>query len=187
MQREIEVKGTVFDAVLFAAESSKGADFVRRVRDAIPGEAGEALRFGGVVASGWYPVAWYRQMYGAIVAIGGSDRLAVELGHVSTARDITTIHRVLFRVLSVELLLKQSGKVLAQYFRGARITVTSSAPRSVRLAYSDFHGFDRILWLDLLGSAEEMLLQTGAKAVWSRYVEGGTDASPNAVLEAGWQ
>ncbi len=177
----------MFDAVLFAAEALKGAEFVTRARLAVPDEAGEALRFGGVVASGWYPVGWYRQLFGALVALAGDERFAFEVGRVSTARDISTIHRVLFRMLSAETLLKQSGKVLAQYFRGARVTVDASSPRSVRMRYADFYGFDRLLWSDLRGSAEEMLKHTGAKAIWSRYVEGGAGAEPSAVLEAGWQ
>lgn len=177
------VKGLAFHSVLRAMAQMRGDEFVRRVRAAIPGEGGDAVRDGVVVANGWYPTAWYRAFYGTAVELSGETDFARECGRVSVQYDVTIVHKLLFRVLSPETLTRQGAKLFKMYFDPAELDIV---PKESKLFHLRFHGclgFDRNLWMDQWGGTEELVRYCGGAGSRLRLLTGGQDNDTAMELE----
>lgn len=176
--KELSVKGTAFKQVLDTYRDSRGEAFHAEVLATVPGDAGEALRTGTLLASAWQPVAWYRALLRAGSELGGGLPFAQDIGRRSAERDIGTVHRVIFQLVSVETLVRQLPRFLGLYFDGGRGVVESSQIESTergtfRVTFTDFFGFDEYVWMDFLGGCEAILAATGKKNVRARVVRGG--------------
>lgn len=178
----MRVKGSAFRQVIDTWVELRGRAFADQALASLEGPAGEALRHGAVIASGMYAVGWY----GALVREGAETSadpaaFAHEVGRRSTERDIGTLHRLLFRALSVETIVNQVPRLLGLYFEGGRGQVVVAAPGRIRLTFEAFHGFDEYLWRDLAGACEAMLAATGVFATKATVIEGGL--ADRAVVE----
>lgn len=184
--KELNVKGTAFKQVLDTYRDVRGDAFHAEVLAAIPGPCGEALRSGTLLASAWQPVAWYRALHRTGSERGGGLPFVLEIGRRSAERDIGTVHRVIFKLISVETIVKQLPRFLGLYFDGGRGAVESSQVESAergtfRVSFTDFLGFDEYVWMDFLGGCEAILAATGKKNVRARIVRGGR--ADDALIE----
>ncbi|MFO0564746.1 MAG: hypothetical protein U0263_03740 [Polyangiaceae bacterium] len=157
------------------------------VLEKMPTESGQALRYGEVIASGWYPVGWYRELFGASVEVSGNIHIAREIGRASIRREINGVHRMLFRILSVETLQKQGARFFQSYFRPTEVRVTRVGDRQALIHYSNCHGFDRNLWLEQVGCIEELLTQAGTELPRVRILAGGGDGDERCEVETRWR
>ncbi len=185
---EIQIKGTPFLSVLSALQHWKGVEAANRVRQALPGEVGNAVRLGTLLVAGWYPVAWYRALYETILAqVGGGDETVRHLGRTSTELDAKGIYRLVFKILSPQAVFSQSAKLVNQYFSGVTLQVEELRDGHARARYVGFRGFNRVLWLELMASGERVMELAGAKALKSRVLKGGGDQDAELDLDITWQ
>src|SRR5262245_57643997 len=97
---EIVAKGSSFLGVLKALEALRGTEARERVLGALQGEISEPLRYGQVLAMGWYPVTWYAELHAAIDrCLGEGPALARKLSHHATLADINSIYRFVAAML----------------------------------------------------------------------------------------
>lgn len=184
---ELHVKGTAFRQVLDTYREVMGDAFADRVRDTMPGPGGDALRSGTLLASSWQPVAWYRALLRTGTEMSGEGlAFAQKIGRRSAERDIGTVHRVIFRMVSVETLVRQIPRLIGLYFDGGHGALESKTGDGVergvfRVSFDAFAGFDELVWLDFVGGCESMLAATGKKNCRARIVSGGRAA--DAVIE----
>jgi len=183
---EIEVKGLAFVNVLGALKEVRGEALEKRVIDTMPDDSRSALRLGSVLANGWYPVRWYRDLFGAAVSASREPNLPRELGRVSVRRDVKGVHRLLFRVMSVETLQAQGARFFKSYFRPAEVNVERIARRSARVHYAQCVGFDRNIWQEQLGGVEELLASCGVTSPRVLVLAGGSDQDTGMDLESRW-
>ena len=94
---------------------------------------------------------------------------------------MTTLYRVVFSVLSPELVAKQSPRLFGLFYRGATVTLVDAGPGFARVEYTGCAGFDRWVWLDFMSGSEAVLALTGAKDVRTEVESGGTADSLRAV------
>ena len=184
---ELEAKGQSFHSVLAAFEELRGPALVAAVKQEIGGEFGEALRFGSLLPSGWYPVAWYRELFktGAELAPDVLN-MGREAGRLSGAREIRGIYKVIFRALSTETIALQAPRLFKLFYSGGKVEVLESNKKFARVHYSECFGFDRHLWQDLLGGAESIFAATGAKDLRIRVEEGGGNGDHQMLTTATW-
>ena len=179
---ELQVKGAAFKQVLDTYREVRGDEFARQVLANVPGQGGEQLRLGAVLASSMHPVAWYRDLLRAGSDLSGRGaEFAHEIGRRSAERDIGTMHRLIFRALSTETLMKQVPRILGLYFDGGRGVADVQGPGNVRLTCTDFFGFDHLVWRDFAGGCEAMLAATRVSEAQARIIAGGT--AERAVIE----
>ena len=183
---EIEVKGLAFVNVLAAIEEVRGDVFRKRVIDAMPNDSRSALRLGSVLATGWYPVRWYRELFGAAVAASREPSLPRELGRVSVRRDVKGVHRLLFRIMSVETLQAQGARFFKSYYKPTEVRVERVDRRSARVHYAQCIGFDRNIWQEQLGGVEELLASCGVTSPRVLVLAGGGDQDTDMDLESRW-
>ncbi len=184
---EIQAKGLNFASVLRALEALRGHDFLAHAIEAMPPESGSAIQHGSVIASGWYPIRWYRELVDAAVELSRDQGLPQEIGRVSFQAEIKGVHRLLFRVMSVETLQAQGARFFKAYFRPTKVTVERIEPGVARTHYQQCFGFNRNLWQEQVGGVRELLRQSGIAQPRMRILAGGNDADSAMDLEVCWR
>lgn len=184
---EVQAKGLTFLSVLAAIEDLRGAAFRDRVIDAMPEESGRELRYGSVLASGWYPIRWYRELFAAATDIAHDFGFAREIGRASVRREVRGVHRLLFKVMSIETLQNQGTRFFRSYFRPSDVTTERLAPGLGRTLYRNCTGFDKNLWQEQLGCIEELLKQAGVQLPRVRVLSGGGDGDGYMEIETRWR
>lgn len=184
--KERSVKGAAFRQLLDTYEEARGRAFREDVLAKTPGPGGEALRTGSVIASGMAPLAWYRAMLGTAAELSGNGLVfSREMGRRSAERDIGTLHRMIFRVLSIDTMAQQIPRLIGLYFDGGKGVVESKTPGQLRIRFTELDGFDEHVWMDFLGGIEAMLAAAGAKGPRAKILSGGK--ADGAVVEVAFR
>ncbi|MBX3248569.1 MAG: hypothetical protein KF901_15435 [Myxococcales bacterium] len=184
---EPRVKGVAFRSVLGAADALAGPEVVAAALHALGPDDANMLQL-EVVPIGWYPLALYRRLLASLEgASGRGDAFLRELGAASVDRDIKTVYRVFFRVLSPETVLGLSGKFFNQYYDTGTLSVAERGRGFARIEYRGCEGFDRRVWSELLAGAEATLRIAGARSVRSRVLQGGGDGDIDTTIEGTWE
>lgn len=155
---DVRSKGTNIQGILATIARVHGEPVRERVAATVDGEAGEALRNGAIVSSGWYPVAWHDATLRAIEACFPSRRTIVrELAYASVKNDFQTLFKVVSLVASPGFALTNATKVMARYYDGGRLTVVEARDGFVHLRFDDYLGFTPRLWEDVYGGMEGII------------------------------
>jgi hypothetical protein len=185
--KELRVKGQNFHSVLWALGEMRGQVFRDAVLAGVGSEAGEALRYGTLLSSNLYPIAWYRELFRAVLGQTPAEpNFAREVGKVSAGRDVRGVYRIIFRALSTEIMIKQSPRLFRLFYEGGQVDVQDVKSGFARVRYAECFGFDRNLWLDLLGGSESILLASGAKDLRIRVEAGGGDGQEHMQASVVW-
>lgn len=155
---DVRSKGTNIQGILATVARVHGAPMRERVAAAVEGEAGEALRNGAIVSSGWYPVAWHDAALRAIEACFPAQRAIVrEMAYESVKNDFRTLFKVVSLVASPGFALTNATKVMARYYDGGRLTVVEAREGLVHFRFDDYVGFTPRLWEDVHGGMEGII------------------------------
>ena len=186
MGEEIRTKGSNITAMVAAIESVRGAELREKIIADVPGQGGDEIRAKSVIAAGWYPIGWYRDLLATIVK-HADGALVRQLGRASTRANVSTIHKIFMRMISPHTLIKQGGRLFSSYFEGASVTIENVEGQTERIAWSDCHGFDRNCWQDQIGSTEELVTMSGAQVLRTKIVSGGQDRDAKMTIELTWK
>jgi len=181
-----KVKGVVFRSVLDTLDIVRDRGFRARVEAALDGELGEAWTHGGVVVSGWYPVAWYCDLWRVVRTFEDSDELVRVVGRESMELDFRTYHKLILRMLSPPTIMKVAQRVFGRYFDTGRIEVVDTAPHRLRARWSDVGGFDDNLWIEHMAGAEHLVRLAAGDTTRLRVVSGARGGDRHAEVEATW-
>lgn len=156
--RPLKAKGVNFRGMTTALTRRGGQALVDRVLARVPGEVGEALRLGAVVAGGWYPGDWYDALLRAIEDEHPAEKNIVRnLTREAVTDDFSTIFKVISLVVSPEAALRNAAKILARYWDGGLITVVETREGYTHFVFEEFHGFTRRMWADFQGGLEAII------------------------------
>jgi hypothetical protein len=182
-----QVKGIAFRSVIRSLEKLRGESAVESALNAMPEELAQSLRYGKIVASGWYPIEWYRHMYAAILSTTGEgERLVYDLGRESAYMDITGVYKAVFKLLSPQVVFSLSARLFSNYYTVGTVTIVESRKGFVQTSWSGCTDFDRYFWVDILASTEVYLELAGAKNVRIRVVSGGGPGDDHMLTQAYW-
>jgi len=182
------VKGLAFRTVLTLVERARGPEGVEGSLAAMPEEVGRALRYGEIIAAGWYPVDWYRAMWSGIrSATGGGDAFVRQLGRDAIDHDFGSVYRVLMRMLTPKTLLSIGMRHFHHIYDTGEVQLTDPTSKSVRLRFDGCVGFDHAMWIEVLGSCERLAELAGGKDAQATIVSGGGDHDDACVAAAVWR
>ncbi len=187
MAQDIRTKGSNVIAMVAALETVRDAAFREAVVKQVPGEGGEEIRAKSIIAAGWYPIGWYRDLLGTIVKRAGDPMIVRDLGKASTRANVSAIHRVFMRMISPHTLIKQGGRLFSSYFENASVSIENVEGQNERISWKDCFGFDKNCWRDQIGSTEELVVMSGAKVLRSKVIAGGEDRDATMVLDLAWK
>lgn len=182
-----KVKGVAFRSVLAALEELRGKAVVDRALASLSADDRSSIEF-RVVNTGWYPIELYCTLLQAIATSSGEgESLVRSIGATALRRDVTGVYKVMFRVFSPESVLAISGKLFGFYYDTGSLSITERRHGYARSEYQRCKGFSRLMWIELLGSSEEMLTIAGAKNPRGRIVRGADDPDGACVIEVSWE
>ena len=183
-----QVKGVAFRTVLWSVEQLSGAHQVTAVLARLSPPAREALRYGEVVAGGWYPVEWYAELLNAIAftSHGGIDVIR-SIAAIAIDHDITGVYRFLVEQLNPVTVTTIFGKLFPRYYSTGSIRVVSETRKHFRFHVNGCVGFTELMWQEIYASGKHLLLKSGAKNVHHHIVEGGKDGDQHLVIDARWE
>ncbi|MGC4095070.1 MAG: hypothetical protein QM756_45555 [Polyangiaceae bacterium] len=171
-----KAKGINFTTVLAAVKELHGAEALERARAALPGDVGNALRYGGLVVGGWYPIEWYVELWNTLQAQLDLDEVKARAIGVCAARiGVNRVYRVFSRLASPSTLLRVAGAAFSSYFDTGEIRVSADGSKALIAEWSGCSGFNSLLWADSLGGAEYFLSATGVSEVKVHVLRGGGD------------
>ncbi len=164
----------------------RGEEVAKKALSLVSSELREALQTGAITAMDWYPVAWKRELHAAGVRATGEPMLARAMGYAMTQRDLEGIYRLFVRVASPLTVLKAGARVFSRYLVPGKYEVVMARDGFIRVDFRDCFGFDRNMWLDVMGGCEAVLEASGGRAVRIHIEAGGGDGDCTCVGSARW-
>jgi hypothetical protein len=181
------VKGLAFRSVMRSLEHLRGQETTNAVIDSLPRELREGLRYGTIIASGWYPIDWYRTVLASIVTTtGDGERVVKAIGRESTRLDLTGVYKLVYKLLSPETLLTLTSRMFSNYYDTGKLEAQDARKGHVRMCWSGCKGFDRNMWIELMGSSEMMLKLAGATNIRLHAIAGGGPEDDHFELQGLW-
>jgi hypothetical protein len=184
--KDSEMKGLSLRNYLAVLASLRGERVARDVVGLLSPELRDALRDGMIVPGGWYPVAFKRELHAAGRRVTGEPRLAWLMGSEMTRRDLHGIYRAFLRIVSPRHVLSLGSLFFGSYFRGPAMRVDENRRGYTHVTFTGCHGFDRNMWLDVIGGCEATLEAAGAKYVRMHIEDGGRDGDATSSITASW-
>lgn len=182
-----KVKGIAFRSALRALEQLRGAPTVENTITAMSPELQSAIRYGTLIASGMYPVEWYRDLFSAIVTTTKeTESLIREIGREAARLDMTGIYRHAFKLLSPQALFGLSARLYSNYYDTGSIVIVESRKGFAQARWTNCVGFDRNLWVEVIASAEMYLELAGATHIRMHIVSGAGPGDSAAEVQAHW-
>jgi hypothetical protein len=183
-----QVKGVAFKTVLWSLEQMNGAQRVSATLERMNSPAREALRYGEVVPSGWYPVEWYAQLLQAIVdtSHGGADVIR-SIAVMAIDRDVSGVYRFLVERLSPATVASLVCKLFPRYYSCGNIRVESAGPKHYRVHIGDCVGFTELIWQEIYAAGKHLMIRSGTKNPRHYVLEGGKDGDSTMLVDARWE
>jgi hypothetical protein len=186
-QAEPMVKGLAFHTVLGQLRRLRGDDVADRAMAALRDDVRDAVVRGAIVTTGWYPISWYRELWRAIDASAGEGHALVRLiGRESLYSDISTIYRPLLRLLSPERIVSMGAKYFNRIYDTGSFRVLSREDNRMSVRFERCRGFDRNMWIEVVGSIEAFITLSGLPSPSVHVVAGGGDTDDWADMTARW-
>jgi hypothetical protein len=184
MSAEIRVKGTVLAGIVRAS----GAHTAGPVRDALlerlTGDLRLAVETNSLMPTVWYPVAWHRELLAFVREQGGKARLEETIRH--TTRDtVSTVHRLLMRAFSPDMLMTRTARIFSTFFEG-RCDASLRSPGFTVVRWSECRGFDANCWAAQLHTVDELVSMTGVKSFQRTVLDGGRNGDTSMGIEIHW-
>jgi hypothetical protein len=173
--------------VLRALEHTRGLSVVESIAKALPPHLEQGIRYGTIIAASWYPIAWYRDLFKAVVSTtGDGERIVREVGRETARIDMTGIYKMAFKLLSPQALFDLSSRLFSNYYDTGKVAIIDARSGFVHACWSGCTGFDHNLWLDVAASCEMYLELSGAKHVRTRILSGAGPEDDGMAVQAHW-
>lgn len=177
-----------FRTVLWSLEKLSGAQRVAATLDRMKSPGKEALRYGEVVASGWYPVEWYAELLQSIVdSSNGSADVIRSIAVLAIDRDISGVYRFLVERLNPATVAALVCKLFPRYYTTGNIRVEPDGAKHFRVYMTECVGFTELMWQEIYASGKHLVARSGARNPKHYVLEGGKDGDPHMVIDARWE
>jgi hypothetical protein len=184
---ESEIKGLSLRNYPIALRAMRGDAVADRLLASLPRELREGLEMGTILASGWYPVAYKRELHRAGAKVTGEPGFARIISNEMTKRDLKGIYRTFIRIASPRFVLSLASRIFSTYFRPGTMRVVERRDGFVKVQLTDCFGFDANMWQDVFGGCEATLELAGAKTCRIRVMDGGGEGDHSASANAWWR
>jgi hypothetical protein len=187
MADDPKVKGVAFRSVYASLGKLRGQSAQQAALAAFGQDLQNGLGYGAIVAGGWYPITWYKELFQAIrKSTAEGKELVHEIGRQCTRDDMTGIYSMLARLISPHSLFSLSQRVFSSYYSVGKVEVVESRKGYSHARWSSCHQFDENMWTEILGSSVQLLEIGGAQNVRARILSGGLDGTDVMEAAAHW-
>jgi hypothetical protein len=184
---ESEIKGLSLRNYPIVLRAMRGDEIADRLLASLSPELRDGLGMGKIIASGWYPVAYKRELHQAGAKVTGEPGFARIISNEMTKSDLTGIYRTFVRIARPRFVLSLASRIFSTYFRPGLMRVVERRDGFVKVQLSHCFGFDANMWQDVFGGCEAALELAGAKTCRIRVIDGGGDGDHSASANAWWR
>jgi hypothetical protein len=182
-----QVKGVAFRSALRALEQLRGPPTVESAVSVMIPDLAQSIRYGTLIASGFFPIEWYRSLFSAVVATTGeTDGIVRNIGRECARLDMTGIYRTSFKLLSPQSIFGLGSRLFSNYYDTGTVVIVESRKGFARARWTNCVGFDQNLWVEVFGAAEMYLELAGANHIRIRVVSGAGPTDSSAEVQAHW-
>lgn len=182
-----KVKGSAFLSVRRSVAELRGEEAVKAALRATVIDGNEPFRLEGIVATGWYPIAWYRAWLAGIRhALGEGPGLLRDIGARCATNDLKGVYRVFMKMLAPETLFSITPRFFNSFYDTGQIEILDSRHGRTHARWTGCTGFDANMWAELTGSTEAFLEHAGGSHVRVRILSGGGDGDDHMEAAAHW-
>jgi hypothetical protein len=182
------VKGLAFRTVMQELGNLEGPLAVARSLSCMPPELAHRFKTSAIVAAGWYPIADYAAMWGAIQEATGNRReLPRIIGRKCVEHDLNVVHKLVFRALSVPTVIGLATRVFNSYYDTGKSRAELLGDRNIRVWFEGCKGFNAAMWGEIRGSVECFGEQASGGKAWSTWKSGATDQDADGILDVWWK
>ena len=183
----MKVKGLSILGFLDGLEAVRGLEIRETALSQLDDPLQSELRYGGIVANGWYPLEYYQQlMRAARQATGEGTSLIRQITAQKYSRDIKGVYRPMLRLLSNELLIRGLALVFGNYYDAGRVEFEKTGERSGRAHFRECSGFDENNWEAVFAAVETLLGIANRNNVRLLRLSGGRNGNTDLSLAATW-
>src|SRR6266513_1975023 len=172
---ESEIKGLSLRNYPIVLRAMRGDEVADRLLASLSTELRRGLEMGTIIAGGWYPVAYKRELHRVGAKVTGEPGFARIISNEMTKRDLRGIYRTFLRIARPRFVLSLASRIFSTYFRPGMMRVVERRAGFVTAQLSDCFGFDANMWQDVFGGCEATLELAGAKTVRMRITDGGDE------------
>lgn len=188
MTPEPRIRGIAFRSMLASLRRLKGESVFSKVVDSLPEELARTARHDRFIVGSWYPLSDYADfLHTAERVAAAGPELARTLGHASVMQDFRGIYRVLTAVLSPQFLLKRASAFFNRYYDTGTLHIPEAGAGYMLAHYRGCRGFDRTLWMDVIGGSAGLLEACGAEQVVVDIVAGGGNGDEHCSVRGKWR
>lgn len=178
MPEEITIKGALLNEMIRILKRDYSIDFSLFDVTQFPEDLKTRLLTNSFLEGSWYPALWGSLILDASMKIGSVQKpvLPQTVGNLCIKNLMSSIHKVLIRLISIEQFTAHGDRILRQYYRGGHVLIEQNA-NNVRMEFTDFAGISKSLWHAIAGGFEAACLIIGAKSVDTRIIQKDRNAS----------
>lgn len=156
------VKGHTFKSWLEAYEKVCGAEAKSALTANLEKDFADALRFGALVSSGWYPIHWYTSLYDVHARLQGlAPGFPRKMGRVTTEQDLRGVYSFIVRLASPATVFTHAQRLTKLYVQQCETFVIERSATHIRLTMT-IPGCSDEMWEEFTGGAEAILAANGA-------------------------
>lgn len=141
-----------------------------------------------VVPVGWYPLALYARLLHAIDEVHGAGDLAlvVQLGRFEAEHDITTLYRLMFRLVSPATLVEKTGTYWKKFHDTGEWEMTRVGDHEIHAVLKGWGVVDHALCRELVGYLSRVMELVGAEAVVLEHSECRARGAERCFFRGRW-
>jgi len=181
------IKGIAFRTAFQTFGELYGPFTANAILMRLPPDLRDRIQQGLIFTGNWYPLQWYNQVYVAAQEVTG---LGLELPHVlsreNIKKDLGRIYAIFVRWLSPEYVISRAARLFNTYYDTGSFVIDEVRKGYVRARLTGCHGFNKNLWVGLLGGCEAALIASGVKNIRFNVLKGGGDGDSDMEFEATW-
>jgi hypothetical protein len=187
MAEAARVKGIAFRSVFGAVATLRGKPAQQALLPLMSEDLRGGFVYGAIVSGGWYPIAWYKELFKVIrVSTGEGKDLPFEIGRQCTRDDMAGIYSMIAKLISPQTLFSLTQRVFSNYYSVGKVEQVEARAGYTHARWTGCHEFDENMWTEILGSSQQLLEIGGAKHVRARILTGGVDGCDFMEAAAHW-
>lgn len=141
-----------------------------------------------IVPVGWYPLALYARAIRAMDRVHGEGDLAlvVQLGGFEAERDLTTLYRLMFRLVNPATVVEKTTDYWRKFHDTGAWEMRRISDRAIEGTLTDWGVVDHALCRELVGYFSRLLELVGAQGVIVEHPECRAKGAGRCHFRARW-
>lgn len=187
-KEKIKCKGFAIISVLKFMEDNFGSESLIKFKDSASEEMRDFLSK-KIISSDWYPFEKFVHLLEETDKIFGTSDFKVckEIGKFNAKYELSTIHMIILKFISIEKILKLGSSLWGRYFSCGNLDVEIISKGNAKAKIFNFNPISKAFCLELSGWMEKVVEVAGAKSAYVIHKNCILDGKEFCEFDASWK